>query len=211
MVSVVVLCAIFLLATIYPIHMGALALAAAFVFGMWVLPGDVDARVDQIAAGFPGRPVRGADGRHVPVRYRAEQRHRRLARRRRHALGPRADVAWCRGRCSSSRRRCRRSARPGRQRSPWSRRSASALRCAIGSTRSLVGLMIVNGGSAGSFSPIGIFGSITNNVVERSGLDGEPVGPVLPLHVVQRAARRDHRRAVPRQRRRASRGGGRRG
>ena len=35
-----------------------------------------------------------------------------------------------------------------------------------------VGLMIVNGGSAGSFSPIGIFGSITNNVVERSGLHG---------------------------------------
>jgi di/tricarboxylate transporter len=54
MLSVVVLCAIFLLATIYPIHMGALALAAAFVFGMWVLPGDADARVDQIAAGFPG-------------------------------------------------------------------------------------------------------------------------------------------------------------
>ena len=59
MLSVVVLCAIFLLATIYPIHMGALALAAAFVFGMWVLPGDADARVDQIAAGSR-RPVRRA-------------------------------------------------------------------------------------------------------------------------------------------------------
>ena len=38
----------------------------------------------------------------------------------------------------------------------------------------LVGLMIVNGAGAGSFSPIGIFGSITNNVVERNGLPRSP-------------------------------------
>ena len=37
--------------------MGALALAAAFAVGMWALPGDVDARVDQIAAGFPGDAI----------------------------------------------------------------------------------------------------------------------------------------------------------
>ena len=41
----------------------------------------------------------------------------------------------------------------------------------------VVGLMIVNGAGAGSFSPIGIFGSITNNVVERNGLETNP--PVL--------------------------------
>jgi di/tricarboxylate transporter len=34
--------------------------------------------------------------------------------------------------------------------------------------------MVINGGSAGAFSPIGIFGSITNGVVERNGLDGDP-------------------------------------
>ena len=39
----------------------------------------------------------------------------------------------------------------------------------------LVGLMIVNGASAGSFSPIGVFGSITNNVVERNGIEGSPL------------------------------------
>ena len=39
----------------------------------------------------------------------------------------------------------------------------------------LVGLMVVNGASAGSFSPIGIFGSITNNIVERNGLPTSPL------------------------------------
>ena len=34
--------------------MGALAIAAAFVFGMFVLPGDSGAKVDQIVGGFPG-------------------------------------------------------------------------------------------------------------------------------------------------------------
>lgn len=39
----------------------------------------------------------------------------------------------------------------------------------------LMGLLIINGGSAGGFSPISIFGSITNGVVERSGLPGSPI------------------------------------
>ncbi|MEV7834246.1 SLC13 family permease [Streptomyces subrutilus] len=38
----------------------------------------------------------------------------------------------------------------------------------------LLGLFIINGASAGGFSPIGIFGSITNGVVERNGLAGNP-------------------------------------
>ncbi|ASR36521.1 hypothetical protein BAY61_17630 [Prauserella marina] len=38
----------------------------------------------------------------------------------------------------------------------------------------LMGLLIINGASAGGFSPISIFGSITNGVVERSGLPGNP-------------------------------------
>jgi len=36
----------------------------------------------------------------------------------------------------------------------------------------LMGMMVVQGATAGSFSPIGIFGAITNGVVERSGLNG---------------------------------------
>ena len=54
LLSILILCAIFLIATVFPIHMGALAIAAAFVFGMVVLPGEFDAKVDQIVSGFPG-------------------------------------------------------------------------------------------------------------------------------------------------------------
>ncbi len=39
----------------------------------------------------------------------------------------------------------------------------------------LMGLLIINGASAGGFSPIGVFGVITNGVVERSELPGNPV------------------------------------
>lgn len=39
----------------------------------------------------------------------------------------------------------------------------------------IMGLLVINGASAGGFSPISIFGSITNGVVERSGLPGSPV------------------------------------
>ncbi len=39
----------------------------------------------------------------------------------------------------------------------------------------LMGLLIINGASAGGFSPIGVFGVITNGVVERSNLPGNPV------------------------------------
>jgi di/tricarboxylate transporter len=35
----------------------------------------------------------------------------------------------------------------------------------------LMGLLVVNGASAGGFSPISVFGSIVNGVVERNGLD----------------------------------------
>ncbi|MET0132104.1 MAG: SLC13 family permease [Kibdelosporangium sp.] len=39
----------------------------------------------------------------------------------------------------------------------------------------LMGLLVINGASAGGFSPISIFGSITNGVVERSDLPGSPM------------------------------------
>ncbi|MDA0170085.1 SLC13 family permease [Solirubrobacter taibaiensis] len=38
----------------------------------------------------------------------------------------------------------------------------------------LMGLMVVNGATAGGFSPISIFGSITNGVVERNDLESNP-------------------------------------
>lgn len=39
----------------------------------------------------------------------------------------------------------------------------------------LMGLLVINGASAGGFSPASVFGSITNGVVERNGLPGSPV------------------------------------
>lgn len=38
----------------------------------------------------------------------------------------------------------------------------------------LMGMMVVQGATAGSFSPLGIFGSITNGVVDRSNLASNP-------------------------------------
>jgi di/tricarboxylate transporter len=38
----------------------------------------------------------------------------------------------------------------------------------------LMGLLVINGASAGGFSPIGVFGVITNGVVERESLAGNP-------------------------------------
>ena len=66
--------------------------------------------------------------------------------------------------------------------------------------------MIVNGAGAGSFSPIGIFGSITNNVVERNGLETSPLTLFVVCLVFNVLLGGDHRRAVrrtePRRRRR---------
>ena len=53
-VSILVLCLIFLIATLLPVHMGALAIAAAFIVGMFVLDGAFDEKVDTLVAGFPG-------------------------------------------------------------------------------------------------------------------------------------------------------------
>ena len=68
----------------------------------------------------------------------------------------------------------------------------------------LVGLMVVNGASAGSFSPIGIFGSITNNVVERNGLPTSPLTLFVVCLVFNVLLGGDHRRAVRRPRCRAA-------
>ncbi|MVO87629.1 hypothetical protein GPA10_23435 [Streptomyces sp. p1417] len=38
----------------------------------------------------------------------------------------------------------------------------------------LMGLLVINGASAGGFSPASVFGSITNGVVERNDLPGDP-------------------------------------
>lgn len=48
----------------------------------------------------------------------------------------------------------------------------------------LMSLLIINGASAGGFSPISIFGAITNGVVSRSGLPGSPLGLFVASYVI---------------------------
>ena len=174
LVSIIVLCAILLIATVLPIHMGALSLAAAFVVGMFVLDGNFKAKVDQIAGGFPGDLFVVLAG--VTFLFAIAKNN--------------GTVDWLvhtavrsvRGRVAIL---------------PWIMFFVTALLTAVGAVAPaavamivpvglgfaarygispvLVGLMIVNGATAGSFSPIGIFGAITNGVVERSNLDGSPL------------------------------------
>jgi di/tricarboxylate transporter len=172
--SILVLCAVFLLATVFPIHMGALALAAAFVVGMCVLGGDFDAKVEQIAGGFPGDLFVVLAG--VTYLFAIAKNN--------------GTVDWLV-------HAAMRSVRGRVALIPWVMFLVTGALAAVGAAGPaavamiapvgigfavrhrinpvLVGLMIVNGASAGSFSPIGIFGSITNNVVERNGIEPSPL------------------------------------
>ena len=173
LLSILVLCAVFFLATAFPIHMGALAIAAAFVFGMFVLPGDSGAKVDQIVGGFPGGLFFVLAG--VTYLFAIAKNN--------------GTVDWM---VHAAMRSVR--GRIGLM--PWVMFFVAAALAAVGAATPaavamiapigiafamrhginpvLVGLMIVNGASAGGFSPIGIFGSITNNVIERNGLESNP-------------------------------------
>jgi di/tricarboxylate transporter len=174
LLSILVLCAIFVLATAFPIHMGALAIAAAFVFGMFVLPGSFDAKVDQIVGGFPGDLFVVLAG--VTYLFAIAKNNGTID------WLVHAAMRSVRGRAAFM---------------PWVFFFVTAALSGVGAAGPaavamiapigigfalrhrvspvLVGLMIVNGAGAGSFSPIGIFGSITNNVVERNGLETSPL------------------------------------
>ncbi len=173
-VSILVLCAIFLIATMLPIHMGALSLAAAFVLGMFVLEGTFREKVDQIASGFPGDLFVVLAG--VTYLFAIAKNNGTLD------WLISAAVRSVGGRVALL---------------PWILFLVTALLTGVGAVAPaavamiaplgiglamrhglspvLVGLMIVNGATAGSFSPIGIFGTITNGVVERNNLEGNPL------------------------------------
>jgi di/tricarboxylate transporter len=167
--SILILGAVFLIATIYEIHMGALAIAAAFVLGMCALPGDVDARVDRIAGGFPGDLFVVLAG--VTYLFAIAKNNGTID------WLVHAALRSVRGRVGLV---------------PWVMFLMAAAATAIGALPPAVvamlapvgiafavrhrrnpvcvSLMIVNGTNAGGFSPVGVFGAITHSVVERSGL-----------------------------------------
>ncbi|GII24039.1 SLC13 family permease [Planosporangium mesophilum] len=174
LISILVLALIFLIATVRPINLGALAIVAAFILGVSVLEGkDLGDRTDAVFAGFPGdlfvilvgvtylfaiAKANGTVDWLVRVAIRAVQGRIGLI--------------------------------------PWVMFLVTACLTAIGAVVPasvaiiapigmgfavrykinplMMGLLIINGASAGGFSPISIFGGITNGVVEKAGLPGNP-------------------------------------
>jgi di/tricarboxylate transporter len=173
-IAILVLVAAFVIATVRPINLGALSLVAAFVVGSLVLDGSPDDIADKIFADFPGNlfvilvgvtflfAIARANGTvdwlvHIAVR------------------GVRGRIALI----------------------PWIMFGVTAVLTAFGAVVPaavaiiapvglgfavrhrinpvLMGLSIINGASAGGFSPLSIFGVITNGVVAKSHLPGSPL------------------------------------
>ncbi|MDX6427902.1 MAG: hypothetical protein QOE54_268 [Streptosporangiaceae bacterium] len=173
-ISILVLAGIFLLATVRPVNLGALAIVAAFVLGISVLKGaDVGAKTDTIFAGFPSDLFFVLVG--VTYLFAIAKNNGTvdwLVHAAIRAVGGR--IAWI----------------------PWIMFLVTACLTAIGAVVPasvaiispigmgfavrykinplLMGLMIINGASAGGFSPLGVFGGITNGVVQKAGLPGNP-------------------------------------
>ncbi|KAA1424634.1 hypothetical protein FE697_001530 [Mumia zhuanghuii] len=166
-VALAALALVFLIATVRSINMGALALVAAFIVGLSVFGDDTDA----IIAGFPGDLFVILVG----VTYLFA-----LAKNN-------GTVDWIvhgavravRGRVALV---------------PWAMFFVCAVVTGIGAVSPaavaivapvamgfahryrihpvMMGMMVVQGATGGSFSPIGIFGSITNGVVDSNDIEG---------------------------------------
>jgi di/tricarboxylate transporter len=174
LISIIVLAGLFLVATVLPVHMGALALVAAFVVGTTVLNEDVDT----VLSGFPADlfvilvgvtylfALANANGTVDWLVAKAVQ-----------SVGGRVALI------------------------PWVMFAITGVITAVGAVVPaavaiiapigmsfahrykirplLMGLMVINGASAGGFSPISIFGSIVNGVVERNDIPGSPTALFL--------------------------------
>ncbi|WP_214406495.1 SLC13 family permease [Pseudonocardia lacus] len=172
--AIAALVAAFVLATVLPINLGAISLVAAFIVGMFVVDGSPDDVADTIFDGFPGSlfvilvgvtflfAIARANG---TVDWLVHQAVR--------GVGGRIALI------------------------PWIMFVVTGLLTAFGAVVPaavaiiapiglgfalqhrinpvLMGLSIINGASAGGFSPLSIFGVITNGVVAESGLPGSPV------------------------------------
>jgi di/tricarboxylate transporter len=173
-ISILVLVGIFLLATVRPVNLGALAIVAAFILGITSLKGeDVGEKTDAIFAGFPGDLFVILAG--VTFLFAIAKNNGTvdwLVGAAIRAVGGRIGLI------------------------PWVMFFVTACLTAIGAVvpasvaiispigmgfavrykinPMLMGLMIINGASAGGFSPMSIFGGITNGVVKKAGLPGDP-------------------------------------
>jgi di/tricarboxylate transporter len=169
LVTIGVLVAVFLVATALPVHMGALALIAAFLVGTLVAGESKSA----IIGGFPGDLFVILVGvTYLFAIARANGTVDWLVR---------GAVRAVRGRVALI---------------PWMMFLVTAVLTALGAVVPaavaiiapigmgfavryrirplLMGLLIINGASAGGFSPLSIFGGIVNGVVTRNHLPGNP-------------------------------------
>ncbi|RSN29023.1 hypothetical protein DMC61_21125 [Amycolatopsis sp. WAC 04169] len=169
LVTVVALALVFLIATVLPVHMGALAFVAAFVIGT-AFAGE---STDDIVSGFPGDLFVILVG--VTLLFAIAKGNGtvdRLVHLVVRAVGGRIALI------------------------PWVMFVVTAAPTAVGAVvpaavaiiapigmgfarrysinPMLMGLLIINGASAGGFSPISIFGSIVNGVVARDNLPSDP-------------------------------------
>jgi di/tricarboxylate transporter len=166
--SILVLVAIFAIGTLRPINMGLLGITAAFIVGS-----AVGVSEDDIFAGFPGDLFIILVG--VTYLFAIANNNGTvdwLVHAAVKSVGGRVALI------------------------PWVMFGITAILTAVGSVVPaavaivapialgfavrykinpvLMGLMVVNGATAGGFSPISIFGSIVNGVVERNDLAGNP-------------------------------------
>ncbi|GAA1170537.1 SLC13 family permease [Pseudonocardia alaniniphila] len=169
LVTIVALALVFVIATVLPVHMGVLAFVAAFVVGI-AFAGQ---STDDIVAGFPGDLFVILVG--VTLLFAIAKGNGTvdwLVQVAVRAVGGRIALI------------------------PWVMFMVTAALTAVGAvvpaavaiiapigmgfaTRyrinpMLMGLLIINGASAGGFSPISIFGSIVNGVVGRNALPSDP-------------------------------------
>ncbi|MQA82868.1 MAG: hypothetical protein GEV10_31190 [Streptosporangiales bacterium] len=170
LIAILVLVAIFVAATTLGAHMGVLAIAATFIVGVFV----AHESVDDLAAGFPGDLFIILAG--VTFLFGIARNNGTID------WVVHAAVASVRGHLAYI---------------PWIMFLITAVITAAGAVVPgavaiiaplaigfavryrinpvLMGLMVINGATAGGFSPISIFGSITNGVVQRNDLDGSPL------------------------------------
>ena len=169
-VSIIVFIVVFLIATMISINMGVLALIAAFVLGTVAL----HQSAEEIFAGFPGDLFVTLVG--VTFLFAIAKSNGTVD------WLVRAGVRAVGGRVAAI---------------PWVMFLVSAVLSAVGAVVPaavaimapvginfarkhginplLMGLMIITGTTAGGFSPISIFGTITNGVVERNDLPSSPL------------------------------------
>ncbi|MGY1841156.1 MULTISPECIES: SLC13 family permease [unclassified Modestobacter] len=173
-VSILALVAIFVIATVLPINMGALAFVAAFGVGTLA----VGLTTDDIIAGFPGELVLTLIG--VTYLFAIAQNNGTVD------LLVRGAVKLVGGHVAAI---------------PWVMFFVTALLTGIGALSPaavaiiapialsfaarhgisplLMGMMVVHGAQGGGFSPISVYGVTVNDIVDRSDLEGSPLAVFL--------------------------------